>query len=130
MKPITSPLYRVSWDGERFVRPFSPSFSRQRPSSQVVIAPSVLPVVATNSSHPGGRSEWAIRKAKTASDAPGAKVAEIKALTNRVLRPQVGSLASTVLIHSPEQGGIRSRIRGRSAFWVGFGVPLGIPGPG
>jgi hypothetical protein len=22
MKPITSPLYRVSWDGERFVCPF------------------------------------------------------------------------------------------------------------
>jgi hypothetical protein len=29
MKPITSSLYRVSWDGERFVYPFSPSFSRQ-----------------------------------------------------------------------------------------------------
>src|ERR671914_2290521 len=29
MKPIISPLYRVSWDGERFVCPFSPSFSRQ-----------------------------------------------------------------------------------------------------
>src|SRR5437763_16619452 len=29
MKPIISPLYRVSWDGERFVCPFSPSFSWQ-----------------------------------------------------------------------------------------------------
>jgi hypothetical protein len=26
MKPIISPLYLVSWDGERFVCPFSPSF--------------------------------------------------------------------------------------------------------
>jgi hypothetical protein len=29
MKPTISLLYRVFWDGERFVRPFSPSFSRQ-----------------------------------------------------------------------------------------------------
>ena len=32
MKPIISPLYRVSWDGGRFVCPFSPSFSRQQQS--------------------------------------------------------------------------------------------------